>query len=1094
IDTKCYGLPQTRERTYMFVWQPDEDNAFDDLGLYWEAIVKYLASPVRHSLESFILEVDHDIIRTFREALNGPAGRYTMRGINQAPDFWNKASADANLPHNINTRIGIGMEELSRTQTKWGPEGAMHVPPHWWLEYMKCNTQRRSDLLEILHASAARDAESKDSNFGESCYDFLMFQTLASHFWNISQNATKEKHRSAVPGIASCITPGGDVFLPHAGRPLLGCEKLLLQGIPYFRLLLGNETEVQLGDLAGNAMSLTVVCATMLGAMTCKQLRKDHEESMEDSIFNTLQSICTSESLRTSTRVSSAKSEIQVMAGEGDTTDTKSLFYNLAGKAEAAIMSSIWCTCESSGRQSKSMNFLQCGICSVACCRECINFKQGYQLDSHNIHDVVLSKEAHDPAAFQVQLRSLMPANLILCKDGLDEIAANANDKYRVAHLSNYIFGLHRIKRGRRKWIAVYYAREGGIGEAVSEFKITVGELEGRTEAADRVIGVQGELTSFFPARQEPIVLGALSPCAMFRQCHGNSDLNWTVKAIGTKRSLSLVGNGVVPSFRIEVGLTDAAAESLKKHANSTRKKNTQPHKQTGISVAGSIRKIGKIGLRKFRESDDNSFIFGGKYVRAECKHTFNQNACWIRRKTDNAPELYLLLKPDVSRVGSDVGIISSSTNHDDLGSILATFPPQWQPCDALSKKQQDVKATLSNWMPLQHMSCFSLKTNFTVQTPKSDDSSVLIKMNGLSESDMADLCCRDDVSGSERIVHLNVHRGAKAQQTVRRYNLLCVAPFLKYAAAHGLKYDLKLDASWMPIEPKNDVPFGCCQVTIPPRPTESWSFNKELNIRERFSEPGASRTYFLALQKAPNCFDVIADRVESSLTVSCYPAVAAHHAAFGLIEGRGNGIEREVSVEFRLLSVQEDPVLERFRLHNCHDLPETDVQLKTPHQLYERQKKAVTKMTRLEKGQVKYEEIEMSEQKMPGSTGWSLVSKASRKARLCGGVIADAIGAGKTVISIAIILQGIETARANRSFPRKSSATLVVVPPGLIDQWKKEIEKFTNALPNVICIYDDNAMKRYSLKDIVEADVIICPVDILEAKGYMGRLAQVAT
>lgn len=43
------------------------------------------------------------------------------------------------------------------------------------------------------------------------------------------------------------------MFLPHAGRPLLGCEKLLLQGIPYFRLLLGNETEVQLGDLAGNA-------------------------------------------------------------------------------------------------------------------------------------------------------------------------------------------------------------------------------------------------------------------------------------------------------------------------------------------------------------------------------------------------------------------------------------------------------------------------------------------------------------------------------------------------------------------------------------------------------------------------------------------------------------------------------------------------------------------------------------------------------------------------------------------------------------------------------------------------------------------------
>ena len=90
-----------------------------------------------------------------------------MRGINQAPDFWNKAAGNANLPHNVNTRKGIGMDQLSRTQTKWEPFGGMHVPPHWWLEYLKCNSQRCLDLLEILHASAARDAECKDSNFGE---------------------------------------------------------------------------------------------------------------------------------------------------------------------------------------------------------------------------------------------------------------------------------------------------------------------------------------------------------------------------------------------------------------------------------------------------------------------------------------------------------------------------------------------------------------------------------------------------------------------------------------------------------------------------------------------------------------------------------------------------------------------------------------------------------------------------------------------------------------------------------------------------------------------------------------------------------------
>ena len=118
---------------------------------------------------------------------------------------------------NVNTRTGIGMNQDTRTQTKWQPFGGMHIPPFWWIEHSKCFTQRALDMLEILHASAARDPESKDSNF-------------SSHSWNISQNVSKEKHRTAVPGIASCITPGGDIFLPHLGRPLLGSEKLLLQG------------------------------------------------------------------------------------------------------------------------------------------------------------------------------------------------------------------------------------------------------------------------------------------------------------------------------------------------------------------------------------------------------------------------------------------------------------------------------------------------------------------------------------------------------------------------------------------------------------------------------------------------------------------------------------------------------------------------------------------------------------------------------------------------------------------------------------------------------------------------------------------------
>lgn len=182
-------------------------------------------------------------------------------------------------------------------------------------------------MIDILHVSAARDAESHDSNF-------------SSFFWNISQNASKEKHRTATSGIAGCITPGGDVFLPHLGRPLLGCEKLLLQGIPYFSLALGNESEVQLSDLAGNAMTLTTVGATLLAAITCKQLRKETMESKHKDMNQILKQQITPSSKE---MVSIPKHE-NVIAESGGQTSIRDLFLALSKISSEAVASSIWCT------------------------------------------------------------------------------------------------------------------------------------------------------------------------------------------------------------------------------------------------------------------------------------------------------------------------------------------------------------------------------------------------------------------------------------------------------------------------------------------------------------------------------------------------------------------------------------------------------------------------------------------------------------------------------------------------------------------------------------------------------------------------------
>jgi hypothetical protein len=69
-------------------------------------------------------------------------------------------------------------------------------------------------------------------------------------------------------------------YITNRGGPMVGLEALSMQGLPVDKLLLTRETEDQLADLAGNAMSTTVVGACILAALvTGKKLLKDGDDS-----------------------------------------------------------------------------------------------------------------------------------------------------------------------------------------------------------------------------------------------------------------------------------------------------------------------------------------------------------------------------------------------------------------------------------------------------------------------------------------------------------------------------------------------------------------------------------------------------------------------------------------------------------------------------------------------------------------------------------------------------------------------------------------------------------------------------------------------
>ncbi|KAJ8456991.1 hypothetical protein ONZ45_g18498 [Pleurotus djamor] len=385
VDTKAYYIPHTRTRVYLFA----VDQVKSKIPEEWLTWVKdKLKRPATATLDSLMLGTDEPRIHTARQKLVSESAHALDRRTGRTD--WSRCESRHQRAR-LEEQLGD-----KRPLTSWDDGGYCKVAVDAWGDWATIQVERVWDLMDISLLRSAKLGIDP------------AYKTVV---WNLSQNVDRTIG-SSKPGICPCLTPSMIPYITNRGGPMVGLEALSMQGLPVDKLLLTRETEDQLADLAGNAMSTTVVGACILAALVSarKLLKKgddhrsyeskagiskaDHESmdvdvpSQEQQVIPIEDRICGEEAL--------VEQPLDLSATGSRT---------LADLLKDADKSARLCFCE--GRVGQTTRQLsRCSDCQTSFCRRCGGRPE------HNPSPI--SPERLAPSEFARELKGTLPMAVVL--------------------------------------------------------------------------------------------------------------------------------------------------------------------------------------------------------------------------------------------------------------------------------------------------------------------------------------------------------------------------------------------------------------------------------------------------------------------------------------------------------------------------------------------------------------------------------------------------------------------------------------------------------------------------------------------------------
>ncbi|MCJ1434818.1 hypothetical protein MMC27_004188 [Xylographa pallens] len=1048
LDTKNFYLPHTRLRFYMLCIDIDSmpGTTANDVVRRWSKVVKQFERPASSPVDAFLFDELDPRLHQATQEINTSASISEQRTVE-----WAKCQV-RHLQYREEHRLGN-----SRPFTNWVENGPSKMVDYGNGQWTKKQVDRIKDFFELYYLKAA----SLDYDPG-----------YKARYPDVSQNIDRTRVHGAW-GVTGCITPTGMPVSTMRGGPIVGSEALALQGISVDKLHLTSETSAQLQDLAGNAMTSTVVGAAILSALiVAHQAIPINTSEMDDQATTKLYDQLPNDDF--------LQSESPIDFGPEQEVAIRDL-------CQMASLSARRCICEGQDSTTKS-EILVCIKCSHAACRKCAGIPKHKYLPSSTPNPRI------QPNEFSELMKKSLPMRLILTEE-LDVTLRDAQltygdtleswDQYYLAvqKALKDDYNFHSSKRAEY-WKFLYQGRCSRL------------ELE--------MAGSQPEW--FLYAKADPELPGNSklrklleSPVARMKT-DGRSLLSglWQVRLPATLRfQVMFRGAGErVQSWKSQLGLINYPL------------------------VSPSVPSSWIVVVRNEPQMQEWDLDIAGRYdFLPDCG---TANGSLHKRSDAEGNQKYLFLDPE--RVGEpafDTFVFSSNHRRLHYGEkrrIDAKIDRNWRPGAWPHPRPH----THENVEPPTMMANCSADGYWV----DSDGSLLLARESGAISSVISSVAAdkfSEAMSCTAPAITFMSCRATpdvamvewnKVDHTTER-KIFASSAWLTERVRHLEGFS----TSWRPFPMLKHEGQAACPHCAPAIPTISWKAsgtlpkkstgkvkdNQSLTV-EPYEDPLEAIRYEKAIKARPQpilifvkhkskMFSEVKDQSEivSELRISLNIPALVHRVLSKFSES-----SQPIQAQWRLDT--------NYNFLKAAHLPSFAIPDNTAdheEQYTFRRNKAVL---RLEQGRslkwmlkqetdsiIPFEEEEIEEACLP-YLGWRAQARASRVCAARGGLLADKVGYGKTITTLALIDKtrgrGVPATKSRISL----KATLVVTPYLLTTQWQGEIKRFLASDYSVLLIRSKPELIKYTIDDFMKADIILVAYSIFTNDALLERTSRFAS